>query len=109
MLVPPPLPEHAVDERVDHHVAALDPELREEALDPVSGLADQNSARNRLVLRGILAEHEHSCTSVQAPAVEDRPPLEPEILRRIHARAGDVFAKTPERLLGISDVECAHG
>jgi hypothetical protein len=67
-----------VEEGVDHHVGALDPELPGKALGSLAGLADQAAVGDRLVLAGVLAQHQDPPAAVEPAAVEDRPPLDPE-------------------------------
>ena len=69
------LPVDAVEEGVDHHVAAVDAELEEEALQAMAGLPDEDPPGDRLVLGGVLADDEHARGAVEPPAVEDRVPI----------------------------------
>src|SRR4029453_10518265 len=44
-----------VEKRVDHHVAAVDSQLRQKSLDALSGRAYQDAPRHGLVLRRVLS------------------------------------------------------
>ena len=79
---------HAVQVGVDEHVAAGDPELGEQALDPPPGFADQDAAHDGLVLRGVLADHQHARRAVEPAAVKDRPPLDAELACRVDVASG---------------------
>src|SRR5262249_11735535 len=92
-------------ERVDQDVTAVEAELREEALQPVAGLTDKNSAGDRLVLRRVLADHEHARAAVEPAAVKNRPPLNPKVLAGIDVRRWIVLAQAPERFGGVAGVE----
>jgi hypothetical protein len=54
------------------------------------GLADEAAAGDRLVLPWVLAEHEDAGAVVEAAAVEDRPPLDPEAVGVVAVEAGVV-------------------
>ena len=71
----------AVEEGVDHHVAAIDAELEKEALQPVACLPDEDPPGDGLVLGGVLPDTS-SAPSVEAAAVEHGPPFEAEAVRR---------------------------
>ena len=65
--------------RADKPVRATD------VTDVQTGLADQGPTHDRLVLRRVLSEDQETGSSIQAPAMEDRTPFEPEVRGRIHA------------------------
>ena len=77
------LTQDAVEERVHHHVTARDPELGEEALDALTRLADEDATDDGFVRGRVLPNHEDACAAVEAPAMEDRSPLRPEVGRRV--------------------------
>jgi ABC-type amino acid transport substrate-binding protein len=87
-----------VEEGVDHHVGALDSEFPEEALDALAGLTDQAAVGDRLVLAGVLAEHQDPRAAVEPAAVEDRPPLDAEAVGVIAVGAGLVARQGGEWL-----------
>jgi hypothetical protein len=58
------LAEHRVEERVQHHVALGDPQLPQEALHALAGLAHQDPPADRLVLAGVLAQHQDLSAAV---------------------------------------------
>ena len=95
----------AVQVGVDEHVAAGDAELGEEALDAAPGFADQDAAHDGLVLRGVLTDHEHARRAVEPAAVEDRPPLEAELVWRVDARLGVLGAQGQKRLGDVAWIE----
>src|SRR3954454_22466550 len=72
------LPVHRIQECVDEHVAPVDTELREETLEALTRLADQDPPSNGLVLRRILSDDKDARTPIEAAAVEDRTPFSPE-------------------------------
>jgi hypothetical protein len=108
MLVSAALSEDAVEERVHHHVARVDPELREEALETMTGFADEDAARDCLVLRRILADDEHTRAAVESSSVEDGAPLDTKIARRIGGRARLVLAEVAKRLTAVTRIEALH-
>jgi hypothetical protein len=101
----PALRVHAVEERVHHYVARLDPELGQETLDALARFADQDPACDVLVNARILPEGEHTRAPVEAPTVKDRPPLDPKVAGRVHVGAGIAAAELVERLPRIAGVE----
>ncbi len=98
MLVASSLAEDAVEECVHHHVAVVDAELGQEALDAMSGLTDQDAAEDRLVLGRVLSQDEHACASVESAAMEDRSPLQSEVGGWVDRCARSVGDKGAERL-----------
>ena len=68
------------------------PSLASKPCSAPAGLADQDAAHHGLVLRGVLADHEHARRAVQPSAVEDRPPLDAELDRRVDVLPGVLCA-----------------
>src|SRR5215472_9497980 len=66
---------YAVKESVDHDIAAVDAQLCQKPLYSVTRDADQDTADNSLVLRGVLTDAQYSRSAVQSSAIEYRPPL----------------------------------
>jgi hypothetical protein len=104
-VVAPGLAVDGVEEGVDHHVGALDPELPEKALDALAGLADQAAVGDRLVLAGVLAQHQDPRAAVEPAAVEDRPPLDPEAVGVLGVGARVVARQGGERLAHRAGIE----
>jgi len=55
-----PLSIDAVQERIDHGVAAINSELEQESLKSMTGDADQNPPDYGFGLGGVLSDHQHS-------------------------------------------------
>ena len=64
------------------------PSLASDALQPLARFAHEDAADDALVRGGILPDDEHARAPVEAAAVEDRPPLDAEVVGRIGLRAG---------------------
>src|SRR5262249_22456488 len=92
----------AVQKRIDEDVAVRDAELGKETLHTTTGFADEDAAHDGLVLRRILADHEHACRAVEPAAVEDRPPLDPKLVRRVDVSLGILGAQSQKRLCDIA-------
>src|ERR1700752_602024 len=86
MAITATLAKHAVEERVHHHVARLDPDLGEQSLCTLSGLAHKDATADGLVCGRILPEHQHLRGSVESTAVKNRTPFDSKVLQRV-----DVF------------------
>lgn len=82
---------YAVDERVDDHVARRHAELREEALQALAGLADEDAPHQTLVRGRILTDAEHARRAVEPAAMKDRPPLGAKRRLRIRRGAGIIL------------------
>src|SRR4051794_15659792 len=82
------LPVNAVEEGIDHDISARDTDLREQTLYALAGLADQDAPGDRLVCRGVLPQHEDAGRAVEPATMEDRTPLDAEILDRVGVGAG---------------------
>ena len=76
----PALAVDAVREGIDHHVAAVEAEPGQEALEPPARRPDEDPPDHGLVLGGVLAHDQDAGRLVQAPAVEDRSPLQAEVV-----------------------------
>src|ERR1044071_3477613 len=98
-------PIDAVEEGIDEHVAANDPELLQQALYTAPGFADEDAPDHGLVLRWILTEDEDPRRAIEPPAMEDRTPLDTELVRRIDIRLGVVSAQSQVGLRDIARVE----
>ena len=95
----------AVEVCIDEHVTVCDPELGQQALDPAPGLADQDAAHDGLVLRGILTDYQHACRAVEPAAMEDWPPLEAKLIRRVDVRVRVIGAQGQKRFGEVSWIE----
>ena len=95
----------AVEEGVDHHVAAIEAELEQEALQPVARLPDEDPPGDGLVLGGVLPDDEHARRRVEAPAVEHGAPFEAEAVGRIGDGAGVAGDERAEGLLAVAGIE----
>src|SRR3954452_8736905 len=102
------LPVDGVEVGVHHRVTARDPELRQEALHALARLADEDAVGYRLVLAGVLADDHDPGAAVEAPAVEDRAPLDPEVARWVHAAVGVVARERGKGVLHRPGVELRH-
>ena len=88
-------------------------EAREGTTEQMPGLADEDSANDRLRLRRVLPDHEQPCGSIEPAAMEDRSPLDSESTRRVDVRAGVLaghrgehpHATTPQQIKGLVSAE----
>jgi hypothetical protein len=74
------------------------------ALDPLAGLTHQDAADHRLVSARILADNQYAGAAIESAAMEDRAPLQPEVFRRVCARARNVLAERGERLVRVAGI-----
>ncbi|MGX0967378.1 hypothetical protein AB7M63_007827 [Bradyrhizobium japonicum] len=72
---------------------------------PAARGADQDPAHDRLVLRGILTDDEHTRGSVEPAAMKDRPPFNAEIVGIVGFSGRIVGAQIAKWLLVVSAVE----
>src|SRR5690349_6748130 len=69
------LAENAVEEGINHQIAARNTELGKEALNTLARFANEDTAGYRFVLSGILADHKDTSGAIEAAAMKYRPPL----------------------------------
>lgn len=85
-----------------------DAELPHQTLYAAAGFADQNSAKDILVLARVLADDEKPCRAVEAYPMEDRTPLGAEVRLRVSVLAGVVPGKRAERFVDVTEIEIWH-
>ena len=96
----------AVEEGVEHDIAAVDTQLCQKPLYSVTGHTDQDASHYVLVLGGVLTNTQYSCASIQSAAIKDRPPLNP---KRIGGKDRPVWGLVTERCQGFlanAGIEC---
>ena len=110
MLIAALLAVDGIEKGIDHHVAAVNPELGEEALGSVACRADENPPGDVFRRCRILAYDEHARAAIEPPSVEDWPPLDAERLRWVSLSTGVVAGQGEKRLgdWALIEVVC-HG
>ena len=95
-------PKNAVEERVDENVAGGDAEFSEQTLQAAARFSHQDAADDGFVLCRVLPDDDHPGRAVQASAVEDRSPLDAELIGRVHIGLGVVLDQVREGRLEIT-------
>ena len=98
----------AVEVDVEHDVALADADLREQTLEALTGLTDEDAATDRLVGGRVLPEYEHPGRTVEPAPVEDRPPLDPEVVKRVGLVVGMVRDEGREGLADVAGTTLVH-
>ena len=104
VLVTPALAVDAVEEGVDHHIASIEAELRQKALDAMSRRPNKDPADHRLVLGWILADTEETRGAVESAAMEDRAPFDAKCAIGVNRRRC-LIAEGQERLADVTGIK----